>query len=165
MSNKSFPQLGGIMAGDRFAARFCHRVTRFIPGILLGAFTLVGCGDSGPTLVDAGGTVTYQGAPLPEATVVFVPEAGGLPASGRTDDQGRFTLTTKGMPGVAVSSCKVAITAVRIKEPVSLQMTDEEITANTEHLIPKTYNNFRTSGLTAAVTEDASQNQFHFELQ
>ena len=39
-----------------------------------------GCGDGGPKLVKAGGAVKYNGAPLAEADVVFVPDEGGQPS-------------------------------------------------------------------------------------
>lgn len=74
---------------------------------------LVGCGSDGGsavTLAPAGGTVTFRGAPLPDATVTFVPESGPI-ATGITDLSGKFTLSTGSRPGVAVGTCKVAVSA------------------------------------------------------
>lgn len=61
-------------------------------GIMQGA----GCGRSGdlPPTVPVTGTVTYQGAPLPNAQVTFYPEGGERPAAGTTDANGAYSLTT-----------------------------------------------------------------------
>jgi hypothetical protein len=74
---------------------------------------LTGCMDSGgptATLAEAGGTVTFQNAPLAGATVTFVPEKGpGAVASGVTDLAGKYKLNTGALKGVAVGDCKVSI--------------------------------------------------------
>jgi hypothetical protein len=60
----------------------------------LGSLALIcGCSDG---LIDVHGVVTYDGEPLPKATVSFVREGGaaGRPAGGFTDQQGRFELTS-----------------------------------------------------------------------
>jgi hypothetical protein len=66
--------------------------------LLLTTCTLAGCGGD----VDAGrkpvfpvtGTVTMYEAPLSEATVAFVPQDGQPTAVGKTDAEGKLTLTT-----------------------------------------------------------------------
>jgi hypothetical protein len=127
-----------------------------------------GCND-GPRLVKAGGVVKYKGAPLPGADVVFVPDAGGLPSIGRTDESGRFTLSTSGRPGAPPGPYKVSVTALRQKRAVpeaeAVSMTSEQIAANHETLIPVKYNNLITSGLTATVGEDAAKNDYLFDLK
>jgi hypothetical protein len=136
--------------------------------LLLAALATIGCGDGGPRLVKAGGTVTYLGKPLPGADVVFVPNEGGLPSIGRTDDQGRFSLLTSGKAGAPIGSHQVSVTAVRQKRAVSpseaVSMTSEQIAANHETLIPVKYNNLITSELTATVSTDAAANEFKFDL-
>lgn len=67
-------------------------------GVLALAAAAVGCG--GPAPVPAGGTVTYNGQPVANANIVFTPtgssgEAGGRIATGQTDAQGKFTLSTE----------------------------------------------------------------------
>jgi len=135
---------------------------------LLVAILAVGC-EGGPKLVKAGGVVKYKDAPLAEADVVFVPDAGGLPSIGRTDQQGRFTLLTSGREGAPLGDHKVSITAVRQKRPVppgeAVGMTTEQIYANHETLIPIKYNNLISSGLTATVGKDAAANEYSFELK
>ena len=147
------------------AARHRRRVTTFSAATVLAAFSLAGCADQGPVLVEAGGTVKYQGEPVPGATIAFVADAGGQPVSARTDDAGRFTVTTRGKPGAVAGNYKVAISAIRLKGPVSVNMTTEQILANEEVLLPRKYGNHRTSGLTATVTEDPAQNNFEFDLK
>lgn len=130
---------------------------------------LAGCGEGGPRLVKAGGTVKYKGAPLAKADVVFISEAGGMPSIGRTDEQGHFQLSTSARPGAPVGSHKVAITAVRQKRAVTdaeaVSMTSEQIAANHETLIPVKYNNPISSELSATVDDKAAANQFNFELK
>lgn len=137
-------------------------------GLVLVALVCLGCG-GGPKLVKAGGTVKYKGAPLPKASVVLVPNDGGSPSIGSTDEAGRFTISTMGRSGAPVGSYKVAITAVRQKRAVSeseaIGMTSEQIAANHESLIPAKYNNTISSELTATVSNDPSKNDYTFELQ
>ena len=128
----------------------------------------VGC-DSGPKLVPASGTVTLKDKPIPGADVIFVPDAGGGPVIGRTDEEGKFSLTTDGKPGAYAGSYKVALTAVRqirqVSEDEAVTMSNEQIAANHESLIPNKFNNTISSGLTATVSENPDDNQFNFQLK
>lgn len=56
---------------------------------LMPAF-LVGCGNK--NLGQVSGTVTLDGEPLAEATLIFTPITGGRPAAARTNSQGRYEL-------------------------------------------------------------------------
>jgi hypothetical protein len=135
---------------------------------LLVAIALVGC-DAGPKLVKAGGTVKYKDKPIPGADIIMMSDANSSPSIARTDDQGRFTVTTDGKPGAPVGSYRVAITAARNKREVSpgeaLSMTSEQIAANREDVVPIKYNNFESSGLSAIVKDDPAANEFSFELK
>jgi hypothetical protein len=128
----------------------------------------LGC-DRGPRLVQADGIVKYKNAVIPGADVVFVPDADGQPAIGRTDEQGHFTLMTSGRPGAMIGAYKVSITAARPKRAVSeaeaVAMSSEQIAANREDLVPVKYNNPVSSELTATVTKDAAANKFEFDLK
>jgi hypothetical protein len=72
----------------------------------------VGCSSSseGPKLASADGTVTYQGHPLADATVLVAPEKGPV-ATGVTDLEGHFTLSTGSRRGAVVGPVHVAISA------------------------------------------------------
>lgn len=79
------------------------------------ATLLLACGCSNyPSLAPVSGTVTYQGKPVANASVVFIPE-GDRASQGKTDEQGKYELyyigDTKGaVPGdhqVKISTQKV----------------------------------------------------------
>ncbi len=56
---------------------------------------LAGCGSDGIGTAAVKGTVTYKGAPVDGATVMFAPTGSdGKTAAGTTDAQGNFTLAT-----------------------------------------------------------------------
>ena len=62
------------------------------------ALGLAGCGTSGPSLYQAGGTVKYKGTAVEGADVTFVYDD-GQSASGLTDAAGKFTLVYAGSGG------------------------------------------------------------------
>ena len=128
---------------------------------------MIGCG--GPELVEAGGTLKFNNQSIAGADVVFVPDEGGSPVIGRTDEEGKFSLSTDGKSGALPGPYKIAITAVRqkraVKDSEAVGMTDAQIAANHESLIPKKYNNTILSGLTAKVSEDRSANVFSLDLK
>ncbi len=82
--------------------------------ILLGSMTIlmIGCGKKFP-LVPVSGTVTIKGKPLADHQIGFVaadPMAAGLGATGITDAQGRYTMTsTTGKAGCPAGLCQVYI--------------------------------------------------------
>ncbi len=53
----------------------------------------IGCGPSRPAVVPVSGQVLIDGAPLKNASIMVAP-SGGKAAFGRSDEQGRFSLTT-----------------------------------------------------------------------
>ena len=84
----------------------------FLVLALLFSSVVAGCGKKNG-VGSVHGTVTYHGKPVPNALVVFMPETpGSLPASGLTDDNGRYELMTsvKG-DGASVGNHRVTITA------------------------------------------------------
>jgi len=84
---------------------------------LLAALSLsAGCGSGGPEIASVSGRVTMDGKPLPDATVLFVPE-NGRPAGGRTDADGRYSLNfTEGRLGAIPGKSSVRITTQREAE-------------------------------------------------
>jgi hypothetical protein len=87
-------------------------------GVLL-SLLLAGCGGVGPRTVPVSGTVTLNGQPLANATVVFVPVPDAaskdpLPSSvGITDNEGHYSLvlnTDSKKKGAVVGKHKVMIT-------------------------------------------------------
>ena len=92
-----------------FLTPFCSLILAVAP-----ILAVAGCGDS-PTggdvsLAKAGGVVTFKGGPLAGASVTFIPEKGPV-ASGVTDLEGKFSLSTGTMPGAAIGPCNVTVSA------------------------------------------------------
>jgi hypothetical protein len=76
------------------------------------ALLVLGCGRGGPKTARASGTVTMDGKPLPKIGVTFLPTKKGPIATGNTNENGEFTLTTvrKG-DGAPIGNHKVTIGA------------------------------------------------------
>ena len=72
------------------------------------ALLLAACGCGGSGLVEATGTLTYQGKPVPSTLVTFMPDDGSRRSTGVTDDEGKFTLRfSRTLSGVKPGSHKV----------------------------------------------------------
>lgn len=129
--------------------------------VAAGVFCLVasslcfGCGqkETVPELVSVTGKVTYQGQPLADAFVAFIPadeeetptELGRIlrPAA-QTDAQGEYELAWGDHVGAPPGKYHVTITKFKPSE-------DDEI--KPDSLIPENYGSPKTSGLTRDVPE------------
>ncbi len=62
--------------------------------LLMIAFFVAGCGNSGPTLYSVKGTVKHKGKPIEHLMIVFTPDdqATKAPSTGMTDKNGRFEM-------------------------------------------------------------------------
>jgi hypothetical protein len=132
----------------------------------------LGCGgEKIPPLFSVTGKITYNGKPVPGATIMFFPEA--KPASkakkgednqpmprrlkGSTDDDGNYELAFgEDHVGAPAGKYKVGISAIEF-EP-----GDDEDEAR-PNKVPNNYGNPETSGFTAVVKEDGD-NVFNFTL-
>jgi hypothetical protein len=133
-----------------------------LAGLLLHA---TGCGNGRPPLVAITGVVTLDGAPVAAATVTLMPRAGGRPATGATDQQGRFTLTTFAPgDGAVVGEYDVVVTKMGVTKPAAGRTSpgaDDGLAPDTmgampseqdyRSLLPRRYADPRTSGLTVAL--------------
>ena len=139
---------------------------------------LVGCSGSGLDLGEVKGKVTYNSAPVADAVVTFAPTEGPI-ATGITDANGEFTLTTGGEPGAVIGDHTVSIAkAATSAEGVTEEMTEEDyqkmmsksgdsladVTGEEKDGIPGKYSVPETSGLTKTVSSNASENECNFEL-
>lgn len=153
-----------------------------VPCALALMLLAAGCGESSVELEDAGGVVTYNGSPLPGATVMFIPEKGPI-ASGVTDLEGRFDLSTGALSGAVVGKHRVAVTATKgdssqqtpsvapereadaaakmMKAFAESQKTAKD--SRPKWLIPEKYGKPETSGLAYAV-EKGGTNHFEIDL-
>ncbi|RMG39220.1 MAG: hypothetical protein D6725_05605 [Planctomycetota bacterium] len=146
----------------------------------------LGCGGGSDSAnvetVPVQGTVTLDGKPLEGATVTFVPvnEGQGLPATGTTDEEGRFTLTAmgggkRGAPGAGTLPGEYYVGVVKdIVEgdeaedsppegqfpEASDQPTPEP---KTTHVVPTKYNDPKSSGIKVTVKE--GDNDIKIELK
>ena len=79
-------------------------------GIGLASVLHVGCGESGPELVPASGSVTLDGKPLKNVIVTFFPQPTGPSSSGTVDVEGKFKLYGPGSKlGAIVGENKVTV--------------------------------------------------------
>jgi len=132
--------------------------------------SIAGCGDGGPSLVQVKGKITYDGTPLSKAQVIFNPGA-GVPAFGVTGENGEYTLSTNGSPGVPAGDYLVSV--VKKEEvPESNKMTPMDMQKMAasgkkyeppKDLINAKYSDANTSGLTATVS--SSNKQINFDLK
>jgi hypothetical protein len=124
-----------------------------------GLIVCAGCNRSGLDLAPVEGVVTYNGAPLADAGVLFKPAQGPF-AMGVTDTEGRFTLTTANEEGALIGDHHVAISKAEtlVKHRPGNPMPIYEVKA----LIPQKYFDAATSKLTATVADD--DNRFEFNL-
>lgn len=133
---------------------------------------VVGCGGSSrPEPAPVSGTVTYNGKPVAHATVMFTPKSGGASATGKTDENGKFTLTTfEPGDGAIVGEHVVTVTytgpeGAEAENPESPEAygAPPEKAQEEKSPIPTRYANPKTSGLTFEV-KAGGPNEFNIEL-
>ena len=104
------------------------RLTLMWPGFAVGLLAVLsGCGGGSGELVATSGTVTLDGQPLANATVIFKPQANtkGNGGSGQTDSSGRYeAMTPQGKKGLYPGTYKVVISR-RLHKDGSVPRPDE----------------------------------------
>ncbi len=125
----------------------------------VGSFLVAGCsGSSEIATARVSGIVRLQGKPVEKASILFVPET-GKSATGETDANGKFTLTTfANGDGAVVGKHQVAITKIEL-DPA----TAKDDYPSTLNRLPALYANPATSPLRASV-EKGGKNDFTFDL-
>ncbi|MFM1995695.1 MAG: hypothetical protein RLZZ111_82 [Planctomycetota bacterium] len=151
--------------------------------LALGVLVSAGCGRSGPAVAFVEGTVLLDGQPVAEATVGFSPLAGGLPAVGMTDGDGRFRLSSTGggrPEAGAVPGEYVVMVSKQVVEHSGAPPTPEEEssaaptswpdrgsarppTQTVRDLVPAAYGQAESSDLRAVVKP--GRNTLQFELR
>ena len=119
---------------------------------------------------DVTGTVTYNGKPVADASIVFLPKTKDTRAAvAVTDASGYYSLNTSGeLAGAIVGPFQVSIVARApydgpVPEGVSPAYAKELYQNEGKPLIPEKYFSPQTSGLTADVKP--GDNRFDFELK
>ncbi len=121
-----------------------------------------GCGAEGPggperlPTVPAAGVVTYQGKPLANASVSFQHTSGVVTAGGKTDSDGRFTLSTYGEnDGAPAGSYRVTV-AVNAVQEIEPGVLAPEPPGGFKSPIPDKYANPDTSGLEVEIPAEGT---------
>lgn len=157
--------LGSITMLNRTRTAACF-------AILAACAFLSGCGgEDGPTFYPVRGTITLDDQPLPNASIIFQPTSGPV-ATGTSDAEGKFTLTTSGQEGAAAGDYTISVTAVEgsnananMSPDDMANMTDAgTLPSEPKSLIPAKYALAGQSGLTATVSDDASKNDVTLKL-
>ena len=136
--------------------------------LLLFVVVLVaGCGPKGPAVNYVEGTVTFDGKPLDKAQLFFHPQDGGLPATGMTDANGKYKLTSLQGGGVGKGATAgdfvVAITRWT-DEPSRIERdrASGESMAFFDSVIPERYTTQHTTPLTFTVV--TGKNRFDIDI-
>ena len=115
------------------------------------------------------GVVTYNGEPLADATVKFIPTDGtGSQSYGKTNEKGEYKLQTllgAADAGTTPGEYKVTVDCIETVETGKMIQENGEEKPETiaQSLIPAKYNNAETSGLTATVAP--GDNKIDFTLE
>jgi hypothetical protein len=145
-----------IVSGE--FAMLCLRDLKIGLMLLLVLVLLAGCSSSGPQIAYVSGQVTMDGVPLPNATVVFVPE-NGRPSGANTDQNGNYVLNfAQGRKGAIPGPNTIRIMTMR---DAGQDENGQTIPGSAE-TVPSRYNS--ESILTFDV-EPGKRNVANFELQ
>jgi len=145
---------------------------------------LAGCSGSAgrPDLYPVSGTVLYNGKPVENATVSFLADGAPRAATGVTDAEGKYQLTTFDLnDGAVAGTHKITVTKMEagataggmtkeeenklLNDPTALagQMSQGTENKAPKSLIPEKYASVETSGLSEEV-KAGSENTFVLQL-
>lgn len=158
-------------------------MSRYLSSLCLfvALFLVSGCGEGGgATTVKVKGVVMAGGKAVDGAVITFYSKSGGEAASGRTDAEGKFQLTTRkpndgAVPGdyiVTVAKSGSEATVMSYDATQSGGMSPEYIASmknaakppkEVKGLLPAKYANVKESGLVRTITA-SGPNEFDFDL-
>ncbi len=132
---------------------------------------IVGCGGSRTSPVK--GVVTLDGKPLADASIQFVPQGEGRDATGQTDKDGQFVMSTfQPQDGVAPGTYKVVISPpAGSADPTQYASSEEAMSAaskprakkdSASRALPQKYSR---SDQTPLVQEVPVQGKLRFDLK
>jgi hypothetical protein len=132
--------------------------------LVLAAASLAGCGSDLPTTIPVRGEVQFNGQPMKDGIVVYLPKDAGAArqASGRIRPDGTFVLTTfKNGDGVVPGEYSIIIYAYAPHPGEPKTRAEHEAIARTGELkrgfvIPEKYVDPERSGLSDSVNSDHS---------
>ena len=128
--------------------------------ILCTAVLLCGCSQRGEATAIVRGKVTYNGKPVPNGTVNFIPTRGATTATGEIHPDGSYALTTyKPGDGAVLGTHKVVVVAMQDMG----NRLPENRTPLPPPIVPVKYTSLATSDLTAEV--EKKENTINFDLR
>lgn len=105
------------------------------------------------------GVVMYKGKPVKDAAVTFHPQGEGNPATGRTEENGRFILTTyKERDGAAVGFHTVTVQVMPLGG-----LPGQEVASTGAADVPAIYADPKTSKLTVEVKQGPNNLELKLE--
>lgn len=123
------------------------------------AMSLAGCGSGRSGTAIVRGKVTFNGKPVPNGTVNFIPDTGPS-ASGEIQADGSYTLTTyKPGDGAVPGTHKVTVVAMQDQTT----RLPEERSPLPPPIVPVKYTSLATTDLTANVED--KENTINFDLK
>jgi hypothetical protein len=140
----------------------CRGVRALVPLLLLALLLLPACSSG---LNEVKGKVTQKGTPLKGALVFFHPQADpkAPPATGVTDEDGVYTLSTGATPGAAPGEYKVTIRwPAESKESKDKVLQGHNPPPPSDRLGGK-YANPKTTKLTATVNRGSNDIPFNLD--
>lgn len=120
-----------------------------------------------PKVYRAGGVVKLDGQPLEGAVVVYHSQEHNISAQGKSDEQGRYTLTTFNQDDGAASGQHKVVVTKRIYKEVKTKFDSAEersVASIPKDVLPLKYATPTTTTLEATVNSSGS-NQTTLELQ
>jgi len=132
--------------------------SRALVFVFAASLVVAGCGPRGEATAIVRGKVTYNGKPVPNGTVNFIPTKGPA-ATGEIQSDGSYALTTyKAGDGAVLGDHKVVIVAMQDMG----NRLPESRTPLPPPIVPVKYTSLATSDLTAEV--EKKENTINFEL-
>ncbi len=112
--------------------------------------TFSGCSPAGPQRYPVSGTVTLDGKPVSQATIIFTPQEQGLAAAAAIEN-GQFRFTAEDGPTAGVFSVRVNPNAAELQEVAATELAQAKL----QPRIPQAYQ--RPGTLTTHVHGRAEQ--------
>ena len=134
-------------------------------GLVVVLLFVVGCSQSSTMpMATVTGTVTYNGEPIDNVSVTFLPESGARSAAGLTDSSGKFTLSTlETSDGASPGVSKVVLTETPDGSPPMPGEPGFDTWKPPEQRFPMKYTEPENSGFTAEV-KMGEANDFTFAM-
>jgi hypothetical protein len=148
---------------DRMSLKTCgksrHKLFCWYGACLSLTAALAGCGGSAASV---NGKLTLDGEPLAgsnrvRVTIMFYPQAGGVPAAALADEQGRYSLSTGSRVGLAPGDYVVVVAATESEAPAYASTEPRK-----RVITPARYADPKKSMLSAKVKP--GRNTFDFDL-